>query len=481
MNLPKALLLALSCLFFAACDSSGAGGSESNFLACRSTSDCKSGFVCVRRICEPSDASVSSGGASGSGDAAAGGGRGGAARDSGGNSDGGGATGGASVVSSDGGSTLQKDPGDAGHANATDSHPDRDGAATLGCFDVMTGPCGAIARWMPTDPTGQWMVYRAIPVEGRDAFAVLLSHGPLATADSFAFGILDANGGCVEPASPSWTNVARFGGIRRAVSRGGTLALVGQCVQKGLCGATFFLNGKEWVDPDGVTTSSFVDVDVASDGRVFLLDQFEGSREASVPTVKERWLSPSGAVLTHTFFTLRANDVAILDDGSIAIAGGEDLPSGVSAGFVGFQPATLGSMSFWDPGTDRTVLAIGAHGPWLAVTGTEGGQSSYVWNGVLNAQGRTEIWTRTRTDLRAMPVAVEVRADGSVNTAIFGAFGYSSYLLLHDAQNTPGTTTAPLDPNYQPNPFRPAPFGGIQTRTGGRTLFSTDFAGMYCE
>jgi hypothetical protein len=468
---------------FAGCTSSGAGGSESNFLKCTTTSDCAPGFVCASGTCEAYDASGVSGAGGIAGDGGAGaiaGGRAGTGGNVG--------RGGAGLASSGGqsagrGGTV---PSDAGHERGVggrDGGSDPDGSldyafgATVACFDVPASACGAIARWMPVAANSPWEVYRAVPIEGDDGFVALLSRGPIVSSDAFVFATVPTNGGCAKAASPPWTNVVKFAGASRAVSRGGTLAIVGKCVQRFVCGATLILNGKEWADPLGMPSS--IEIDVASDGRTLLVSSDYGAGEAgAAQQIVERWLSPAGSVLAERRYDgIRVLDVSIVDDGAIALA--LSTADGASS-YVQFQSAAFENVARWNAAQGQTITAIGLHVPWLAVTGFDA-STPYGWTSLLSVQSHTDLWGRVHTDT-GFPVAVETNADGSVNTTVFEAPSTPSHLLLRETQTVAGTRTASFDPMYVPSgPVRIPPFGGMQTRSGGRISFSTDFAGTYCE
>jgi hypothetical protein len=262
------------------------------------------------------------------------------------------------------------------------------------------------------------------------------------------------------------------------VSRGGTFALVGACVTRYPCGATLFLNGVEWADPAGATY--FLDVDVASDGRALVVASFPGDSATSTNSI-ERWLSPTGQILAERRLNdFAVSDVRALDDGTIALA----VSRSDGTSFVQFQSATLDSIATWHPGTTRLVGSLAQHFPLLAVAGVVG--TSGTWTGVIDTQTLDTIWTHAWTPSDSLspqdvPLALELEANGSLNAALWPPFGRATHLLLHDAKDAPGTITAPFDPSYAPGPARYHAYGGIRTQPDGRILFSTDFAGTYCE
>lgn len=453
----------------ASCNPSSKGGSESNFVTCKSTSDCRSGFVCGADRCERAEAGVpSSGGGSAIVPPATGG--------AGGNS-GAGSGGTRSKMESDAsldGDAVSRRDGSVRADAPADGSADGTASVAAACFDVRSTACGAIAAWSSPSPSANgWTVYRAIPIEGTDGLAALLGHGAPGTADWYAFATLGADGGCAKLAAPLWSQATRFAGISRAVSRGGTFAFVGQCVQRFGCGATLFLNGAEWTEPLG--QAYFVDVDVASDGRVLVVSSFPGDSATSADSV-ERWLSPTGQILAERrFHNVQIYDIDILDDGTIALATNAD-----GTGSVRFQSATLGDTGEWDAGANRLVTSLAEHFPLLAMGGTA--DNSAMWTGVLDAQKHAEIWSHTRTDLQGALMAVEIDAAGAIDASVWqGPFGFASFLLLHDTKTAPGVATAPFNPNYPPGPARVPAFGAIRTEPDGRILFSTDFLGTYCE
>jgi len=308
---------------------------------------------------------------------------------------------------------------------------------------------------------------------------VLMFHGQFGAADAYAFATLGADGGCAKLVAPPWSgSPPRFTAVGRAVSRGGTFALVGACVTRYPCGATLFLNGVEWADPAGFTYS--LDVGVASDGRALVVTSFPGDSATSTNSI-ERWLSPAGRILAERRFSdLKVSDIEVLDDGTIALA----VSKADGTSFVQFQSATLDPIATWHPGSTRLVGVLAQHFPLLAVAGIVG--TTGTWTGVIDTQTLDTIWTRAWTVSDAgspqdAPLALELDANGSLNAVLWPPFGRATHLLLHDNKDAPGTATAPFDPSSAPGPVRYSPFGGFRTGPGGRVLFSSDFAGTYCE
>jgi len=205
-----------------------------------------------------------------------------------------------------------------GGAVSNDAGPDASASVLGACFGVPPRNCGAIAPWSGVTSGNGWLVEQAAPIEGGEGFVALVVHGTLEQSDSFAFVTLDA-GGCAKLAAPTWTQVTKFAGVRRAVERGGTFGLVGACIQRFSCGSTLFLNGREWIDPIG--RAYMLDVDVASDGRVLLTER--------------------------RYPNLTPYDVAILDDGTVAVA-----VSGGNGIYVQFQSVALDNVATWNPGAN---------------------------------------------------------------------------------------------------------------------------------
>ncbi len=458
------------------CDTSTGGGSESNFVECTSTTDCASGFVCTAGTCQRPDASAAAGGAGGLVSTESGGTLGhGGAGGSGGKT---GASGGNASVDLDAASKGSADAGDAsqdGGAALSDGSAGGSGSLSEACFDVTPGACGALSLWTPAARAIQWGVVQATPIEGADGFATLLAHG--SPIDSTVFATLGVGGGCAKPASPFLSVARRFAGVHRAVSRGGTLALVGECYQRFPCGSTLFVNGAEWVDPLGQALT--IGVDVASDGRVLAVTSgYVLGDAATLRESVERWLSPNGQVLAERHLAnVISGEVHLLEDGTIAVAASSaSCTTCPNPTYVEFQSASLEDASAWNPGASRGILALGTRGPWLAVAGYDGNVEP--WTGVVNAQTHTEVWSRTRTDLgQGEAVAVEVDATGTVDATVFDPNDSASFVLLHDTQTTPGVPTPTFVNGSAIGPSN----GGMQTQSNGELLLTTDVAYTYCE
>jgi len=94
----------------------------------------------------------------------------------------------------------------------------------------------------------------------------------------------------------------------------------------------------------------------------------------------------------------------------------------------------------------------------------------------------TPLWSRTRTDLVDWPDAIEIDSQGALDVAVWGGpCATWSFLLMHEGQAAMGVATPPFDPNIPSGPARMPSFAAVKTETSGRVLFSTDFAGTYCE
>jgi hypothetical protein len=276
--------------------------------------------------------------------------------------------------------------------------------------------------------------------------------------------------------------VRSFQGVRRAISRNGTTAVVLQCQQRFSCGRTLFLNGKEWLDPDSVQYRTVVAADVAPDGRVVVV-----TREAIVTDsgsdfrVVERWISQSGEVLAERSMAPGPDipsDVVVLGNGGVALA---FTPAEAGPGdYVVFQDADFRPLSTWRAGVERVLTGIRADGNRIVVGGLAA--SNHPWTGVLDADARAEIWTRTREDIQAYALAVDFAGSGDGVVAALADYATSgTALLLGEAAANPGTLTPVLVPDLPPpSPLPTSIFGNVTDQGNGTILLSTNFAGSYC-
>jgi hypothetical protein len=269
--------------------------------------------------------------------------------------------------------------------------------------------------------------------------------------------------------------------IQRAISRGGTFAVLAQCLQRFSCGKTLFVNGTAWPDPAGTPDMRLLDIDVAADGKVFVASTDSMQTDAGTSEILvERWLSPTREVLAeHRNLKPGAVvKVAVLPDDSIAIATHTDGPQ-----YIQFQSPEFSNTFTWNPPPNNEVQALGARASQLGVAGIV--NPSGLWFGVLDAEEGTSVWTRQRADLmRDDPgpgfstLGVEVNANGSVNAVVWTNAG--SYLVLDASKDNipaPTSTVATMLPPMFGRALNPS----IRTQSDGTLLWATELWGRYCR
>ena len=126
------------------------------------------------------------------------------------------------------------------------------------------------------------------------------------------------------------------------------------------------------------------------------------------------------------------------------------------------------------------MTAIDGRFPLLGVIGTDG--TSGTWTGVVDSQTYGALWGRTWTNPQSLePVAVEIDAEGALDAALWSPDAFTVNLLLHETKDAAGVTSLPLDPGLPHYTDRQYQIGSMWKEPSGRILFSTDFAGTYCE
>ncbi len=348
------------------------------------------------------------------------------------------------------------------------------------CF-VVDPPttCGVLSPWIPRATTGPWTYLHAGPIEGDDGFAALFAYGDLSTADYDAYVLkVPTTGGCSEFLSPPVASLRGLRGVRRAVSRGGTVAVLTECVERFFCGNVAFVNGAEWVD-SATAPSRILDVmDVAPNGNVFVVSNDEDlSADGTVtPYIIERWLSPSRAILAERKVSGVPDlpvDAALLDDGTIALAfqSNSDKP----ADYIQYQNAQFDVLGTWRPPSGRRIDSVRARSQWLGISGVMEDQS--VWFALQNGETRATLWTKTRTD-KAYLTTAEVTAAGAMN--VLGIIG-ATYLIPHASNTATPDATAPVA--YVANNIGGTAVGlAVVTQSDGTLLWaSAPPSGTYCD
>jgi hypothetical protein len=434
---------------------SGCGEKQNEASAgqCTSSNDCSAGSVCTAGRCAP--APDGSGGTSNDPDTGAG-----------------------NAGSGGGGAS----PADAS-GEVDSAPPDGSGADAGACFTAPPVECGAPMQWPPIgakDATGRWTLLRALPIDGADGFAIVLADGDPATGDHY-LAKLNAKTGCTELVSPAFPARLSLQGIQRAIFRGGTFAVLAQCLQRFTCGKTLFVNGTAWPDPTGTPDLRLVDVDVAADGKIFVASSESVQTDAgTTENLLERWLSPTLQVLAE-----RRNlspgavvKVAVLANDSIAIAAHTD-----GTQFIQFQSSELATTFTWAPAPGSKIQGLGARASQLGVAGIL--TPSGLWFGVLNGEEGTSVWTRPKADLaRDDPgpgfatLGVEVNANGSVNAAVWTNTG--TYLVLDASKDNIPAPTPKVDASVPPS-FGRALNPAIRTQSDGTVLWATELWGTYCK
>jgi hypothetical protein len=346
------------------------------------------------------------------------------------------------------------------------------------CFQVAApSECGVLTEWLPTDPSGLWTLKRAYPISGSDGFASLVTRAGAESDDYLVTG--PATTGCTAFASPPLPAGRHFVSIARAVSRGGTLAILARYadVSTGFTTTALFVNGKEWIDPTGVDSADITDVDVDDAGKVFVAssvyDSYADGGDGSF--VVERWLSPSGAILTEGRYV--TNDelvsVAVLANDHVALAY-VSVDSTVSD-YITFQASNFAVRSTFSVGLGNSISAVSARAPWLAVGGFTRSSSSELLVGVLDADDGSLLWQRTRSDVSPLSVGLEIDSSGTLD--VTGAQTGFSSLMLHEAKaSAPAPVHDFWNPTYGGRPIEP----GVRTQSDGSVLWSGVFAGTYC-
>jgi len=343
------------------------------------------------------------------------------------------------------------------------------------CFQVDAPQCGVLTEWRPTDPSGLWTLKRAYPISGSDGFASLVARSDAEGDDYLVTG--PARTGCTAFASPPLPAGRNFVSVVRAVSRGGTLAILARYADEstGFTSTALFVNGKEWSDPASDDSSQVIDVDVDDAGKVFVASSgytssVDGGSESFVV---ERWLSPSGAILTEGRYV--TNDVlvsvAILANDAVALA---FVSYASTVGdYVQFQSNDFAIVSIWSAGLGNGINVVSARPPLLAVGGFSDGLD--LWMAVLDADERSALWQRTRSDVSVLSAGVEIDSSGALN--VTGAQTGDSVLILHGTKDlNPAPAPAFFNPSYGGRPIEP----GVRTQSNGSVLWSGVFAGTYC-
>jgi hypothetical protein len=374
---------------------------------------------------------------------------------------------------------------DAGPSDAAeDGDSAADGSSDGGaCFTVPPLQCGSPVQWPEVgakDSTGRWTLLRALPIDGADGFAAILADGDPASGDRY-LARLSPKTGCTELASPAFGASLSLQAIQRAIVRGGTFAVLAQCLQRFSCGKTLFVNGTAWPDPAGTPDLRLLDIDVAADGKIFVASTESMQTDAGTTEILvERWLSPARQVTAEhrNLMPGAVVKVAVLPDDTLAIAAHTE-----TAQYIQFQSPEFSNTFTWALAPNTRVHALGARASELGVAGIV--NPSGLWFGLLNGEKGTAIWTRQRADLmRDDPgpgfstIGVEVKANSSVNAVVWTNAG--SYLVLDVTKDdipAPTPTVATMLPPMFGRALNPA----IRTQSDGTVLWATELWGRYCR
>lgn len=343
--------------------------------------------------------------------------------------------------------------------------------------------CGVLSPWIPRATTGPWTYLHAGPIEGEDGFAAVFAYGDPSIDDYDTFVLkVPTTGGCSEFLSPPLASRRALVGVRRAVSNGGTVAVLTECIERFPCGNVVFVNGAEWVDSSSTAPSRILDVmDVAPNGNVFVVSHDEDlSADGTVtPYIIERWLSPSRAILAERKVSGVPDtpvDVALLDDGTIALAFQSDTATPTPpVDYIQYQNAQFDVLATWQPPSGRRIDSVRARSQWLGITGVT--QDFSVWFALQNGETRATLWTKTRTD-KAYFTTAEVTAAGAMN--VLGLIG-ATYLIPHASDTVTPDATAPLTNVI--NAVGGTPIGpAVVTQSDGTILWaSAPPSGTYCD
>jgi hypothetical protein len=374
--------------------------------------------------------------------------------------------------------------------NADSDSPSFDGgpdAPSEPCYTVPDIECGALTPWNPVGPGDPYLwqrLYKALPIDGADGFAAVLSAPYDPRVARLILAKMNAKTGCFDLGPEiGMQGAATVHTIQRAVSRGGTFAMLLDCYRGESCGKRLFVNGALWVDPFvGAPRPTLIDVDVATDGKVFVVSEETFTADGSTTrTLVERLLSPTREILAERRFpafqplVLKA---AVLSNGSIAL-----LESEGSLDYVQFQSPQFENTFTWAPASGHRLLTLEPRGTQLGVAGTT--NASGLWFGVVNAETGSSVWTRELADpprddagATAIGLGLEVNASGSLNAVVRNSD--RTYLLLDiswDSVLTPAPTIGEAGPPFLPSFLSMA----VRTQTDGTVLWSSSGKGRYCR
>ena len=344
--------------------------------------------------------------------------------------------------------------------------------------------CGVLAQWPALgakDSTGRWTLLRALPIDGGDGFAAILVEGDPASGNHY-LARLDARTGCAGLVSRAWNAGRSLRAVYRAIIRGGTFAVLAQCIQRFGCGKTLFVNGVAWPDAAATPDQSIFDIDVATDGRVLVVSKDYGD---GGETLVIRRLSPSRQILLERRFPTSPGafiwKAAVLPDGSSALV--FETPGPYY--YLSFQSPDFENWLAMIPAPGNRGQTLGRNGTWLGWGGAA--DSAGLWFGVVHGQQRLESWSHNRPELPrdnpssgVVPMGIEANADGSLNAVVLTTAG--TYLVLGESQDR----LAPPTPMLLDRPD-PVPLWGrsvvpaLSTQSDGSVLWSGELWGKYCQ
>jgi hypothetical protein len=191
--------------------------------------------------------------------------------------------------------------------------------------------------------------------------------------------------------------------VYRAIIRGGTFAVLAQCIQRFGCGKTLFVNGVAWPDAAATPDQSILDIDVATDGRVLVISKEYG--DAGEALVMRR-LSPSRQILLERRFPTGAGafiwKAAVLPADSSALV----FETAGPTYYLSFQSPDLENWLAMIPAPGNILQTLGRNGTWVGAAAPRIPRVSGSESSTANNRG----WSTGTTTGRSFPATTRARA-----------------------------------------------------------------------